>query len=295
MSTTVWAAGAVVLRERDGRREVALEHRPAYDDWCLPKGKRARDESLQCCAVREVEEETGLVIRLGVPLDQQRYRLPRGDWKCVAWWVATVLDDQGHVPDKEVDVVAWCPVEEALTRLSHDNEREVLRQALEQPATTPVIVLRHGKARSRRRWRDRDDWLRPLARRGRRQARRLVTGLRPWAPVTVTTSTSTRCAQTVEPLATALGATVVGYVELSEERGIPDPGTAEAVVRQLAIAAVHADETVVMCGHRPVLPTMLTALDVVPRPLRTGAFVVAHLDRDGNVVATESVGDDGID
>ena len=37
--------------------EVALVHRPKYDDWTLPKGKVDPGESVLLTAVREVEEE----------------------------------------------------------------------------------------------------------------------------------------------------------------------------------------------------------------------------------------------
>ena len=42
------------------RVEVALVHRPRYDDWSLPKGKVDPGETEPVTAVREVEEETGL-------------------------------------------------------------------------------------------------------------------------------------------------------------------------------------------------------------------------------------------
>src|SRR5512133_25266 len=68
-SGDVRAAGAVVLRK--GR--VLLVHRPAYDDWSFPKGKLDRGESAPAAAVREVCEETGLRVRLGLPLSRQSY------------------------------------------------------------------------------------------------------------------------------------------------------------------------------------------------------------------------------
>jgi 8-oxo-dGTP pyrophosphatase MutT (NUDIX family) len=57
----VRAAGGVVVRvEASGRQEILLVHRPQYGDWTLPKGKARDGETDEACALREVEEETGL-------------------------------------------------------------------------------------------------------------------------------------------------------------------------------------------------------------------------------------------
>ncbi|HET9561549.1 MAG TPA: NUDIX domain-containing protein, partial [Propionibacteriaceae bacterium] len=70
----VLAGGAVVTREDQLRgTEVLIIHRKRYDDWTLPKGKLEVGESLPACAVREVREETGVTIRLSVPLDHVSY------------------------------------------------------------------------------------------------------------------------------------------------------------------------------------------------------------------------------
>ena len=66
----VVSAGAVVLGHGGS---VLLVHRPKYDDWSFPKGKLDRGEHATAAAVREVEEETGLRVRLGRPLADQRY------------------------------------------------------------------------------------------------------------------------------------------------------------------------------------------------------------------------------
>ena len=61
---TIRAAGGVLVR--DGA--VLLVHRPRYDDWSFPKGKLDKGETDEQCAVREVEEETGLRCRLDAEL-----------------------------------------------------------------------------------------------------------------------------------------------------------------------------------------------------------------------------------
>ena len=107
----VRAAGAVVLRK--GR--VLLVHRPAYDDWSFPKGKLDRGETTVAAAVREVEEETGLRVRLGVPLSRQSY-LTAARTKVVDYWVGRVVGDHdvsGYLANAEIDEVAWVDVEKA--------------------------------------------------------------------------------------------------------------------------------------------------------------------------------------
>ena len=64
----VLAAGAVLWRpngEPSLEPEVAVVHRPRYDDWSLPKGKVDPGETEPVTAVREVFEETGYASELG--------------------------------------------------------------------------------------------------------------------------------------------------------------------------------------------------------------------------------------
>ncbi len=58
----VKAAGGVVCRRGAGGVEVAVVHRPHYDDWSLPKGKLDPGETWEEAALREVHEEIGLPL-----------------------------------------------------------------------------------------------------------------------------------------------------------------------------------------------------------------------------------------
>ncbi len=78
LNEPVRAAGGVVVRERGGHREVLVVHRPRYDDWTLPKGKAKAGETDEECALREVEEETGLRCRLERELGSVSYIDARG-------------------------------------------------------------------------------------------------------------------------------------------------------------------------------------------------------------------------
>ena len=59
------AAGGIVWRNQDRKNHLIIIHRPKYDDWTLPKGKRDPGEHWQETALREVFEETSCVTKLG--------------------------------------------------------------------------------------------------------------------------------------------------------------------------------------------------------------------------------------
>jgi 8-oxo-dGTP pyrophosphatase MutT (NUDIX family) len=127
MKELVRAAGGLVWRHgRGGEVQVALIHRPAYDDWSLPKGKLRDGEGEEEAALREVEEETGLRCRLGRPLGVNRYLDRRGRPKEVRYWLMRPLDGTFR-PNKEVDELRWLPAEEAERLLTYQHDRDLVR------------------------------------------------------------------------------------------------------------------------------------------------------------------------
>jgi 8-oxo-dGTP pyrophosphatase MutT (NUDIX family) len=125
----VQAAGGVVLRRPDGGPvEVALIHRPAYDDWTLPKGKLNPGETHEEAALREVKEETGLDCRLGEPAGRVHYRDRKGRPKVVRYWTMRPVgsSDGQFAPNAEVDQLRWMPLAEAGPALTYDHDRKVL-------------------------------------------------------------------------------------------------------------------------------------------------------------------------
>jgi 8-oxo-dGTP diphosphatase len=261
---------------------VLLVHRPAYDDWSFPKGKLDRGELAAVAAVREVGEETGVRVRLGVPLARQSY--PNGrSTKVVDYWVGRVLGDpdvSGYLVNAEIDEVDWVPVEKAEKRLSYERDVVTLREAVAVGKKTRALaVLRHGKARSRKAWR-KDDRKRPLLVAGTAQARAAVPLLAAYGVSRVVTSSSTRCADTVAPYAELSGWPVTSTDGLSEE-----DATAESVL-EVVDDLLHADEDAVLCTHRPVLPAVYDAIGIPAEPQPTGSLVVVH-HRRGRVRAVE--------
>lgn len=276
----VVAAGAVVLH--DGC--VLLVHRPKYDDWSFPKGKRDPGEHDTTTAVREVVEETGVEIRLGRPLPSQAYVLADGRTKIVHFWIGHVVGDpdvSSYAVNDEIDAVRWVPLKQAARRLTYGMDRDLLAEALDDPReTTPLIVLRHAKATSRKRWRGTDDRSRPLTDTGRCQARELVPLLAAYAVTRVVTSSSSRCTETVMPYAHEHVVGMKATPRLSEE-----DATAESVARQVH-KLLRQPESALLCSHRPVLPWALEALGLDLAPLAIAEALVVH-HHDGEIVAWE--------
>jgi 8-oxo-(d)GTP phosphatase len=277
-SGDVRAAGAVVLR----RGQVLLVHRPTYDDWSFPKGKLDRGESSPGAAVREVAEETGVRVRLGVPLTTQSY--PNGArTKVVDYWIGRVIGDpdvSGYLVNSEIDEVEWVDVEKAEKRLSYRRDRSTLEEALATGRKTrALVVLRHGLARSRKAWR-KDDRKRPLLVAGAAQARAAAPVLEAFGVSRIVTSSSVRCLQTVAPYAERSGWPVTATDRLSEE----DSTTSS--VLEVVDEILGSRQDAVLCTHRPVLPAVYDAIGIPRVPHATGELVVVH-HRRGRVRALE--------
>jgi 8-oxo-dGTP diphosphatase len=121
----VRAAGGVVVRAGSDWPEVLLVHRPAYDDWTFPKGKVERGESDEECAVREVEEETGLRCALGRALTSTEYADGKGRLKSVRYWLMEVESGKLRF-EHEVDAARWLTSAEAAEMLTYARDLEVL-------------------------------------------------------------------------------------------------------------------------------------------------------------------------
>jgi 8-oxo-dGTP pyrophosphatase MutT (NUDIX family) len=121
----VRAAGGVVLRPGGDGFDVLLVHRAAYDDWSLPKGKCNLGESDEDCALREVEEETGLRCVLEHELPSTSYRDAKGRPKVVRYWAMRPVGGEAR-PQAEVDDVRWLPLEKAQDELTWERDRTVL-------------------------------------------------------------------------------------------------------------------------------------------------------------------------
>lgn len=278
------AAGAVVVREGDHGLEVLLVRRADPDGWALPHGTLDPDEYPAGCAVRRTLEQTAVGVRIGIPLGQVSATDGSRSHQ-VAYWRATAVSAGRHHPTDDVDRVAWQPATEAASLVSKE-ERALIEQAVELPETIPLLIVRHGKAMLRADWSGRDQ-ARPLTSRGRLQSKRLAPLLDAFGVGTLASSTSNRCMKTLQPFAKLHRLEVVGWTTLSEEQAEQNLKAVDKLVRRLAREAVESGTPLAICGHRPVLPTMLATFGLPDRALRPGTTVIAHLGPDGATLAVE--------
>ncbi|MFC9787952.1 NUDIX domain-containing protein [Rhodococcus sp. NPDC127528] len=256
IKANIFAAGAVLWRKSPTNPyeiEIALIHRPKYDDWSFPKGKLDPGETPVVAALREVEEETGLEVQLGRHVTRVSYEVPgHRRRKRVDYWAAEARGGE-FVPNNEVDVLRWLAPDDVFGALSYSVDHKVLRRFLKVPAdTTTVLMVRHAKAgRSDRS--SGDDTLRPLDKNGRTQAAALSTLLQAFGATEIHSADRTRCIQTVEPLAQAIGVDIAVEPALSEEAYAKDPAAAQAVARKIAARG----GVQVVCSQGRVIPPLL--------------------------------------
>ncbi|HTK62241.1 MAG TPA: NUDIX hydrolase [Pseudonocardia sp.] len=251
----VVAAGGVLWRPGPGERpEMALVHRPRYDDWSLPKGKLERGETAPVAAVREIAEETGFNVQLGHQLGEVFYQVPEGR-KVVHWWSARAVSG-AFAPGPEVDELRWLAPDAARQQLTYPHEREVLDRFLQlTPSLTTLLLVRHAKAGNREDWNGDDD-KRPLTTKGRAQAERLVTSLGLFGPTRVYAAPPLRCVDTVGPIAAAVGTEVQIEPRFSEDGYWEDPEA--GLARLLEIVAEPG--VAVVCSQGEVIPDLIGLL-----------------------------------
>src|SRR5258708_29358728 len=307
------AAGAVVWRSGHAGTEIVLVHRPRYDDWSYPKGKRERGEHLVRTAIREVREETGHGVVLGRTLSPSVYPTTAGP-KHVSYWAARHVQSRAFTPNDEVDEVLWLPAATAHERLTYERDVALLGEFRSGPAgTKPLILLRHAAAGSRAPVTGDDataaaaaDLARPLDASGEADAKILAELLTSYGECQVISSAAERCVATVRPYAEAMGVPIQVEPAFTVTPGPIDPadllpaitgrdparfqpasGPAQRPDSQLDQAAERVTSLAVsgvptlICAHRENRPWLIDAAfkalgpDPPPaQPLGKGEFLV---------------------
>jgi 8-oxo-(d)GTP phosphatase len=250
----VLAAGAVLWRTGADGPELALVHRPRYDDWGFPKGKLAADETMPAAAVREVTEETGYGCRLGPLLADVQYEVAEGS-KLVRYWAGEARDGE-FAPNHETDELRWLHPDAVDALLSYEHDRTLLRRFVDVGLPESVLLLvRHAKAGNRTSWNG-EDSLRPLSGTGREQARRLAELLPLFGPDRLYSAPALRCRETVEPAAARLGLSITDEPSLGEDGYWADQPAGLARLRELA----DKPGVTVVSSQGGVIPEVIAAL-----------------------------------
>lgn len=129
------SAGGVVHRSDNKNIEIVLCGRIDPLTWSLPKGTPNLDETLEETAIREVEEETGLIVSIESRIGAIEYQFLDHlgiykYYKTVHFYVMSHNGGSLDNHDKEFDRVAWFSKESALEALTYDNEKEILLKSL---------------------------------------------------------------------------------------------------------------------------------------------------------------------
>ena len=301
MTDLIRAAGAVPWRrvtdEAPGGGgvssvQILLVHRPKYDDWSLPKGKREPGEHILLTAVREVFEETGVRSVLGPRLAPVEYATGAFRKRIDYWSMFSPGErDSGFMASHEVDEVSWLPLAQAGQRLTYPRDAAVIA-GLQPRVTVPLILLRHASAGQKATW-PADDLMRPLDAKGAMDAQ-VLAGLLPcFAPsARVLSSPALRCTESVHPYAAAFGGTVDAEAALALSGRSADFSSRTNrgdALTNLVRELVAAGRPAVLCLHRENLPKALTAAcaalgapappEPPDPPLPKGGFWVVHMAR----------------
>lgn len=270
----VRAGGGVVWRRTSvGRIEVVLVHHSIYAEWSLPKGKLDAGEDLVSCALREVEEETGLACNTGEELAIVHYVDRLGRAKAVHYWTMQAKDSDASEdlhrlsPSMEIDDAKWAPIAYALSEANLPRDRLVLWSFAGQLGMTagelarensllsklekkaPLLLVRHASAGDRAGWMG-DDRERTLDAKGQAQSAKLAARLASFPIETILSSPAMRCIQTVEPLAEVTGAQIEIDERLAEGQ----------VSRAVEVIADARSRGAVLCTHGDVVEAALSSV-----------------------------------
>ena len=283
MDDAIQAAGTIVWRRNEsGEVEVAIIHRPKYDDWSFPKGKCEGGENSIACAYRETVEETGFEIRFKEFLGEISYSA-EGTAKRVKYWSAKFLRQVGTPLQGEVDQVLWKSPNETEELLSRESDREILKRFLGTELDTQVLILlRHAKAIAREDWQN-EDLDRPISVVGEQQAKRLISTLTPFGIGEIHSSSAVRCYETINPLARALSLDYFFTDSLTEYVFTKNAARTFKYIDRL----LENGEPTLICGHNPILPQYLAekysrqGFEISEAALKPGdAWILHHIGKE---------------
>ena len=292
----IFAAGTVIVKGRGLNQKIAVIHRPHRQDWSFPKGKIGGSDTAAATAIRETLEETGLKVTLNQPLTTQEYIFD-GLPKTVFYWRATLIDNSEFIPNDEADQLVWISLKAALKLLTYDVDKDLAREAFKSVETKPLILLRHATSEKRIEWADRysknvpPDSFRPLTPDGIMQAHLIADLLSAYGVNKIVSSDSIRCIATVSPYAASKEIPLEAHQILSELGWAVNNQPGVRLVKNLA----KSEDSIVLCGHRPALPSLAQAIaeeldyEELDASLPPAGLIVIHREIHKNRVTIKDV------
>lgn len=292
----VYAAGTVIVKGRGLNQKIAIIHRPHRQDWSFPKGKIDGSDTAPATAVRETLEETGMKVTLRQPLSTQEYIFD-GLPKTVFYWRASLNEDSDFIPNDEADQLVWVSLKSALKLLTYEVDRDLAREAFNSVATKPLILLRHATSEKRVEWADRysrnvpPDSFRPLTPDGIMQSHLIADLLDAFGVTKIVSSDSIRCISTVSPYAASKELALEAHQILSELGWAVNNQPGVRLVKKLA----KLNDSIVICGHRPALPSLAQAIaeeldfEDLDASLPPAGLIVIHREIQKNKITIKDV------
>ncbi|MFL5670023.1 MAG: NUDIX hydrolase [Chloroflexota bacterium] len=141
-TSTATSAGGIVVRYERGQPQLVVGSRRRERDgrtWTLPKGTPNQGETREQTALREVEEETGLTVRITAILDSIEYWFVQSGTrihKTVHYFLMEPTGGDLASHDHEFDEVRWVGFDTAATLLTFETERNLVAKAARALART---------------------------------------------------------------------------------------------------------------------------------------------------------------
>ncbi len=131
-----FSAGGIVIKTENKQTYVLLAQHAHHHGWVFPKGligDNVKGEKKEETAIREVEEETGVLATLGKPLIPVTYWYQMAGEKrkkTVYYFLMKYVSQDLSKKDDEMENVAWIPMEEVEEKLTYPSDKVVWQVAL---------------------------------------------------------------------------------------------------------------------------------------------------------------------
>ena len=128
------SAGGVVFK--DNLVLLIRNYKPqrGVEFWGFPKGHIEQGESDTEAALREVNEETGIVAKINQKIADKEYSAGFNDnkeeiWKKVSYFLMEFVSGEVTPQKDELSDAIWATIDEALLKLTFDTDKDLLQQA----------------------------------------------------------------------------------------------------------------------------------------------------------------------